>query len=125
MNKKGFTLIEILAVVVVIGIICAIIFPKISNTINNSEINTSKLSAQSLVDGLNNYVLDKKATLTPFYGCSYDFATSKNDCSDFEYSGKKPNDGVLEIDSDGNVTGYVVFGEHRYVIYNNKAFYSN
>lgn len=124
MGKKGFTLFEVLSVLVILGLLGAIIYPKINKTIKNSEINTSKLSAQSLVDGLVNYVLDKKATLTSFDGCSYDFSALENDCGDFSFNGKKPNEGVLDIDSDGNVSGYVVFGKHRYTIINNKAFYS-
>lgn len=124
MNKKGFTLVEILAVIVIIGVICAIIFPKISNTINNSEFNTYKLSAQALVDCLNEYVLNKKAALISFNGCSYNFDTLTSDCTDFEYNGKSPSGGILSVDADGNVDGWISFEQYKFIVNSNKVSYS-
>lgn len=37
MNKKGFTLVELLAVVVVLGLIAAVLVPIIQDTLNKSE----------------------------------------------------------------------------------------
>ncbi|MFC1554493.1 Tfp pilus assembly protein FimT/FimU [candidate division KSB1 bacterium] len=41
-NSKGFTLIELILVIVVLGIISAVAVPKIGNTIRNAKINTTK-----------------------------------------------------------------------------------
>ena len=37
MNKKGFTLIEVLAVVLIIGLIAALVFPSLINTIDTGK----------------------------------------------------------------------------------------
>ena len=36
-NKKGFTLVELLAVIVVLGLLAAIILPKITDTVSDAE----------------------------------------------------------------------------------------
>lgn len=42
MNKKGFTLVELLATITIIGIICIIIFPSVNNLIKNNEKTTAE-----------------------------------------------------------------------------------
>jgi len=39
LNKKGMTLFELLAVIVILGIIAAIAFPTVNTLINNSKRN--------------------------------------------------------------------------------------
>jgi len=48
--KKGFTLLELLAVIVVIGIIALITYPIINDIITSSEKNTFKSSVEELVN---------------------------------------------------------------------------
>lgn len=48
MNKKGFSLIELLAVIAIIGIIAVITFPVIDDVITNSEKKTFKSSVEEL-----------------------------------------------------------------------------
>lgn len=120
MKKNGFTLIEILAVVVVLGLIGVIIIPKIVNTIDNSNDSSNRISISNLIDGLSGYALDRKALLVPFDGCSFDFEEDFSDCDDFEYKGKTPNRGILSVDSFGNVKGYVCFSDRCYSVSDNK-----
>ena len=42
MNKKGFTLVELLAVLVVLGIVALVCYPIVTKTINNSKNDTNK-----------------------------------------------------------------------------------
>ena len=44
-NEKGLTLVELLAVVVILGIIAAIAVPSIGNIIENSKYNAVKADA--------------------------------------------------------------------------------
>lgn len=120
MKDKGFTLIEILGVIIVLGIIGAIIYPMVRTTINDSQKNSYDLSVQGLVNSLESYAIDKKATLTPFDGCAYEFDFNYSDCDDLYYNGKLPDGGVLNVDSDGNVNGTVRFNQYDYAVINNE-----
>ena len=122
MKKNGFTLVEVLAVIVVLGLIGGIIIPKIVSTINNSKENSSKISIELLVKALSNIAIDKKANLVPFSGCSMNFDSGVNTCTDLEYSGKLPTSGSISVDSDGVVNGSVVVdGTYTYSIISNKC----
>ncbi len=115
-DKKGFTLIEVLAVVVVLGIIGMIIVPKIVSTINNSKKSSYETSVNNLVNVLSSYAIDMKANLIPFEGCSYNFDSGVNTCSDLEYSGELPTSGSINVDKDGNVSGHVYYGDYEFVL---------
>jgi len=49
MNKKGFTLVELLAVIVILAIILVIAIPKINNNIRSSKESAFLSSAKSIV----------------------------------------------------------------------------
>lgn len=55
MNKKGFTLIELIGVVVIIGIIALITVPFIANVVQNSRRDVFMDSAYSIIDAANKY----------------------------------------------------------------------
>ena len=70
-NKKGFTLIEIIAVVIIIGIIALIAIPSVSSYINNTRNTTYKAhektmeeAAQALtievINGKDSFALPKR-----------------------------------------------------------------
>jgi len=56
-NEKGLTLIELLAVIVILGIIAAIAIPSVSSIISKSKVNTHRANAQLIVDAARNMVL--------------------------------------------------------------------
>lgn len=57
-NEKGLTLIELLAVIVILAIISAIAIPAIGGIINNSEIKATKSDALNILNAANIYVTD-------------------------------------------------------------------
>ena len=54
MNKKGFTLVEVLAVIILLGLIAAILIPNYNKTIEKSKKNSFKESLNGLVRTIEN-----------------------------------------------------------------------
>lgn len=125
MNKKGFTLVEVLAVIVILGLMSVIIVPKVINTVNDSEKKSYEASVNNLVNSLNSISIDKKANLISFEGCSIDFDNDVNTCTDLDYSGELPDSGSITVDRDGNVNGSVGYGDNRFNVINNKVLFND
>jgi type IV pilus assembly protein PilA len=54
--KRGFTLVELLAVIVILAIILAIAIPGVSDIINNSKLNGFYISSKMLKEAAKTYV---------------------------------------------------------------------
>lgn len=52
MNKKGFTLVEILAILVIISLIFALVYPNIQDALNNSKKAISELNKEQIEDSV-------------------------------------------------------------------------
>ncbi|PID07338.1 MULTISPECIES: type II secretion system protein [unclassified Sporosarcina] len=55
LNQKGLTLVELLAVIVILGIIAAIAVPAIGNIITNSKVNALKGDGQNVLSAAQLY----------------------------------------------------------------------
>lgn len=56
MNNKGFTLVEVLATVVILGLVMGIAVYGINGTINNSKNRTEELFVERIKDSIDNYL---------------------------------------------------------------------
>lgn len=65
MNKKGFTLIEVLVVVLIIGILAALAAPNILGRIEQSRITSDKAMAKTLENAVASYLVDQDAANNP------------------------------------------------------------
>lgn len=63
MNKKGFTLVELLAVIAVLGIILLIAIPAVTTTINKSSKNIFVTSAIKIIDEAKLYIMHNNIEL--------------------------------------------------------------
>ena len=63
-NKKGFTLVELLAVIVILAIILAIAVPTISSLINNQKKSAFEAGVKMILKGADYYILQNPGTTT-------------------------------------------------------------
>ncbi|CCY46782.1 putative uncharacterized protein [Firmicutes bacterium CAG:822] len=103
-NKNGFTLVELLAVIVIIAIIALITTPIVLNVVQSSRENAFKDTAHGLVLAAGTYqaeqqALNRDTTLTINYATSSD--SEKNL---LKTKGTLPDAGELSIDEKGKVT---------------------
>lgn len=61
LNDKGLTLVELLAVIVILGIIAAIAVPAIGNIITNSKVSALKADGQNAISAANIYFAESTA----------------------------------------------------------------
>lgn len=61
-NEKGLSLVELLAVIVILGIISAIAVPSIGNIIENTRYNAVKADAINVINAANIYYTDTNET---------------------------------------------------------------
>ena len=58
MNKKGFTLIELIAVIVILALISLIVFPAVNSMIKNSKEKAYNVQIDEIIDAAKNYLSD-------------------------------------------------------------------
>lgn len=104
MNKKGFTLVELLAVLFIIAIIALITTPIILNVFQNAKENAFIDTAHGLVVSAGTYQAEKQA-LNEDETLYINYKTSTEDEKTvLKTSGTLPDAGEFEINSDGKVT---------------------
>jgi type IV pilus assembly protein PilA len=63
-NKKGFTLVELLAVIVILAVILAIAVPSISSMMNNAKKSSFEDNVKLIIRGVDYKVLEAQASNT-------------------------------------------------------------
>lgn len=107
-NEKGMTLIELLAVIVILGIIAAIAIPSIGNIIENSKIDAIKADAQQILSAARMYEADAGVKIDGTNGVTEaeleayldDLTTFPSVADAADYTVKRTSDG-LELTATG------------------------
>ena len=109
-NKKGFTLIEVLAVIIILAIILVIIAPKINEYYKDSVKRKNLQSAYGVRNALNQYYASYTGT---FRGYTCEFP---DNCSEIKLDGTVPIDGIVSITADGIISGFVRYDNNVFIL---------
>ena len=130
-RKNAFTLIELLAVIVVLAIIALIATPIVMNTIKKSQKGAAERSAENYIDAVETAVAEERLSKNEVLEGEYQITSDGNLCRDksascsdeekikIEMSGNKPTSGTVTISNDGVSQDEVrlIVGDYK-VIYN-------
>ena len=111
--KKGFTLVELLAVVIILGILSVLIVPKVINTLNDSEEKTNIASANKIITAAE-YTYEQKE----MNGISEDIIidyTNDINTDKIEFKGKKPEAGMIRIKKNGKISMAIKIGNNCFI----------
>ena len=110
-KKNAFTLVELLAVIVLLAIVSVLIIPKVSQAIKDSRKSANEISANGLLRTATSYYLETKTGHRRFSGCVYDFSLASTTCRSLKIDGDIPSEGKMTITSDGYIALAVKFGD--------------
>ena len=96
-NEKGFTLVELLAVVLILTLLVLLVWPNISNSVNNKKDDIDNLTLNIIEDATKLYISDNKNYFSKVDGNVYCIALKKLINQDYlknniEYDGEDISD---------------------------------
>lgn len=112
MKKKGFTLVELLAVIIILGLLAVLIIPKVLTSLNEAESKSHLTSAKNLVKtaelkSANNQLTGNNDLIMVDY-------TNDINVDSIEYNGSKPTAGQIKVTNSGRVEMAVKIGDNCY-----------
>lgn len=112
-NKRGFTLVELLAVIAILAILVIIALPNVINMYNNARKNSFLTEAKSVFkESANKYM---SGSLGEANSSTHIYCRSNNDSlNPLDLSGRKINY-YIRTDRSGNANTVVVWDDTRYV----------
>ena len=111
-NKKGFTLVELLAVIAILAILVIIAMPNVLNMFMNAKKSSFVTEAQNVIKQVTNKYIDESLK-------GNHISTISNDNNPLDLSGNIKYE--IEIDSQGNVTSYIISND-SYCISSSKKY---
>jgi len=116
-NEKGLTLVELLAVIVILGIIAAIAIPSIGGIIENSRIKAAKADALNAISAANLYFAENdeetevKLSLLAAEGYMKDLGTLTIAETAIVTNAEKGSDNAITAEATYKVGGIVKFDD--------------
>ena len=78
MNKRGFSLIEILAVIVILGLLATLIIPMVTDSLEDSRQNIARESALGYVRAIDEYAIRIKMSSNTTLNANYNIDRNGN-----------------------------------------------
>ena len=125
MTKKGFSLIELLAVVIILAILALLVIPLVGNLIRQARINAAVVSAYGYVEAVNNEIISKNTTGISIEEKMYsieDYSVD-DEILNVKYEGKGPSTGWFTLgrtrvtDGDFCINGFEIKYENGVASY--------
>lgn len=107
-NKKGFTFIELLAVIVILAIIMVISIPKILDVINSSRESAQDSSKKLLKEGIKTQVMVDNINNTNNF---IKETTTDGECYKFDFDNENTNYQNLDVNNKDSFTSYTNYCE--------------
>ena len=103
-KNKGFTLLEILAVIIVLAAITLITVPIVTNAVKSARKGSFKVSAQNLVKAADKYYGEHEFEMNKVVTFDFGKSDGKNETGEeLSVSGKKPLSGKVVISKQGDI----------------------
>jgi prepilin-type N-terminal cleavage/methylation domain-containing protein len=112
--KKGFTLIELIATIVILSIITMITMPTINKTIENSRQQAALRSAELYISGIGNSISSLASTAAAINNKVYTTADLKK--AGVNYNGDMPDDTSEICISNNLITHYMLYIKNYTII---------
>ena len=109
--KKGFTLVELLATIVILAIISLITIPIITGVINKTRLNSLKSSAYGLLEASNLYVAQYETNEHIRFDIDNNNITSNDTTHLLKYKGTI-KEGTVILNNKGKVTVCITDGKN-------------
>ena len=77
MNKKGFTLVELIAILSLLALIALVTIPTMTNTISKSKNKALQRQKDMIIDAAKKYAVDFSSELPSFEGDKYSVSLEK------------------------------------------------
>lgn len=102
MKNKGFTLVEVIAVVVLLSLIALILTPQITKSIDESKKNSFRSSAEGLIESAEQAYTEMQYERKITDVIEFNLTSGKN-MDKLETKGSGPTGGYIKIDPTGAV----------------------
>lgn len=113
MNKKGFTLVELLAVIAILAILVIIALPNVLNLFNDAKKNSFQTEVQTIYNTAQQEFLLGGGKAVKYYrnnatGKALENCSNKTDLDSLSLKGTSAVNYYIEIDVNGNILKYLV-----------------
>ena len=116
MKRNGFTLVELLTVIIILSLVLAIAYPKVSSLIENEKQRTFKLSVNSLINGAKNVCANYQSELNASEK-TYKYIDNKFKCDteilEMSNSGKFISPSIISYNKDCEISLSVENEEYK------------